>query len=92
MPCTPIVNTETGDTEGILCTGGPTYDFEGWFFEIHPQCGPNPLNRLTWEPRTISGESPFWPVWDRFEKLSAEDRAKYESESPMKGRRKRRRA
>lgn len=59
---------------GVFCVGSPGYHFEGFFFEVHRYCGPVPLNRRTHDPRSTIPAG-FWEMWDRFEKLTAAERA-----------------
>jgi hypothetical protein len=66
MPCVRIPN-------GIMCLGGPTYDFAGYVFEVHSYFGPMLLNRSTHEVRKHVPEG-FWAAWDRFEKLSENEK------------------
>ena len=63
--------------DGILCVGGPSYEYDGWLFEVHPYSGPCPLNRRTGDPRVRIPKS-FWAVWSHFETLSPEERKQYE--------------
>ena len=59
---------------GFLC-GPRLYEFEGWFFEDHAYCGPWPLRKDA-ELRKRAGRT-FYAVYDRFNKLSKEDKQKY---------------
>ena len=69
MPCVPIPN-------GVLCTGGPIYDFDGFLFEIHPHCGPTPLSRTDHAVRKNIPNG-FWPMWERFKELSDAEREQH---------------
>ena len=71
MSCIPL-------TDGIVCGFHPLYDFGGFVFEIHRYLGPCPLRRDNHEPRKIPAG--FWPVWERFDDLAADEREKYRVE------------
>jgi hypothetical protein len=79
MPCLPIAN-------GVLCVGGPLYEYEGWFFEWHHYLGPMLLNRVTWEERVRIPDS-FWQSMERFQRLTDEERAAYAVSKPTMGKR-----
>ena len=69
MPCVRF-----GDT--VVCGFHPQYEYGGYLFEVHPYCGPTPLNRRTGDPRaTIPAR--FWSTWDEFGKLSPEEQRQY---------------
>ena len=70
MPCVKVTN-------GTLCVGGPTYEFEGYYFENHRYLGPWPLNRLTDDPRTNIPQG-FWDAIGRFSKLTDAEQREHE--------------
>ena len=74
MPCHPII--KNGKRDGTICLRGPVYDFGGYLFEVHHYFGPMPMRRDNRELRVTIPRG-FWKAWERFEKLSAEEREKY---------------
>lgn len=80
MPCNTIIDTATGETVGILCTGGPVYKtlYKGreYLFELHSYLGPMPVTKKDHEPRSTIPAG-FWGMWEIFEKLSDNDKAAF---------------
>ncbi len=56
---------------GIIC-GPALYRYEGVLFEVGSYTGPCPLNK-DWSPRA-NIPAAFWPMWERFDALTDEDK------------------
>lgn len=54
-----------------------TYKFQGFRFDIIYHGGPVSLKLGSTEPR-VTYPVGFWRMWDAFEKLSTDDREKFE--------------
>ena len=54
---------------------GP-YRYGGFYFEIHPYCGPCPL-KLNGDPINAEPPKAFWKMWDVFSKLDQAGRDLY---------------
>lgn len=68
----------------FVSLAGPFYRFDGRYFEVHEYCGPVPLNR-DGQPRNQAPGRGFWRTWEKFQKLSPEEREKYREEN-LRGR------
>ena len=54
---------------------GP-YRYGGFYFEIHPYCGPCEL-KAGGSPKNNNPPRRFWEMWDQFDKLSQSDKDLY---------------
>ena len=59
---------------GVICTAR-VYKFEDWLFEVPAHSSPWPLKR-DGEPRARAGRK-FWEMYDKFSKLSDEEKKQY---------------
>ena len=66
----------TGNGYAMVCSFSRRYRYMGIFFEFHTICGYTPLRKNG----ELSNTTPkgFWAMIKKFEKLSNEDRKKYE--------------
>lgn len=62
------------EIHGIIC-GPRLYEFEGWFFEFQPYCGPWPLKK-DGELRKRAGRK-FYAMIGRFCDLSEKEKERY---------------
>ena len=60
---------------GFMCSFGNVYRYAGWLFEYGCVNGPWPLCQ-DGELRKRAGRK-FWRMWERFDKLSDEEKAAY---------------
>ena len=66
MPCMKIES-------GYICYG-KAYKYEGFYFEFHNYLGPCPLKKNGEPSKKIP--SGFWDMFDKFYKLSDEEKEK----------------
>ena len=60
----------------FISWAGPFYHFEGVLFEVHRYAGPILLNDNGEPSKRVMGPS-FFKMWERFNKLSEEEKKKY---------------
>jgi len=77
MSCHHLKN-EKGEIVGIMCMVD-IYKFKGYTFENHSYFGPMLVYAKNFEPRDRQpGErSKFWGVFEKFQKLSTEEKERY---------------
>lgn len=68
MPCERFAGT-------ILCRNR-VYRYKGYYFDVHSYCGPTRLKKDD-SPHMRPGQK-FWDMYVEFEKLSDEEKQKYE--------------
>jgi len=69
MPCVRMPNTDKTLPDGFICGFHPTYEFDGYLFEVHPYHGPCPMTRKDpSEPRKTIPAG-FWDMWEVFKTL-----------------------
>ncbi len=59
---------------GFIC-GPRLYEYQGWFFEVHANCGPWPLKK-DGDPRKRAGFG-FYKMYDGFDRLPNGEKEKY---------------
>lgn len=37
-----------------------------WWFELHPQCGPQPLDKKDGDPVRLAEDHPFWEAYGKW--------------------------
>lgn len=62
---------------GYVCGFHPTYEFEGYLFEMHSYHGPTPMTRKDPSEPRKNIPAGFWDAMDRFRELTEEERAAY---------------
>jgi hypothetical protein len=58
-------------------TGGP-WRYQGFYFEFHHVCGPTPLKQ-NGDPSVRQPSKAFWEMWERFDRLSPQEKKSYEA-------------
>ena len=60
--------TRHKDTVFICGEPDGPYRYGGWYFEVHPYCGPTPL-LPNGDPMNREPPPRFWKMWEVFSKL-----------------------
>jgi len=76
MPCLRLKSDKPGVPDGFVCGFEPSYEYDGYLFEVHHYHGPTPLRRSDHDPR-MNIPRGFWDMWKKFSRLSDEEKATY---------------